>query len=375
MAGTSKPFAKCSWTAEEDENLTQLVAEHGAKKWSIIAQSMLSRTGKQCRERWHNHLCPSVRKDAWTHEEDELITELVQHIGTRWAAIAKHLPGRTDNAVKNRYYSWLRKLGASRTERPEPESKRTETTRLRTKRRLSEDSWSTESHTSETARTQSIPSVASGETELPPQQPLEPAVHAQTSQSTIDYEEDDQSEKIVESSVPSFGAPGVFPSRAVSWESLLGYTSEESEHVVIERPRKIRRTINSPAPSEDRNFVVRSSPVQTIDFSNGLPEGLRVLRVPAAVVLEMMKGSEYGKKLELERRSAREVPIPSFQLCSPTLQPSDRFDEDLWPVEYQNPIFSSRNHEFSLMGAAEAEALVDSMKRMAHVSQFLDFAD
>jgi len=101
---------KCFWSPEEDLLLQELVRLHGPKKWSVIARSFKNRIGKQCRERWHNHLNPDVRKDAWTSNEDSLIIELVDQIGSRWAAIAKRLPGRTDNSIKNRYYSHLKKL-------------------------------------------------------------------------------------------------------------------------------------------------------------------------------------------------------------------------------------------------------------------------
>ena len=65
-----------AWSAEEDDRLSALVAEHGAKRWSVIAELMPGRIGKQCRERWHNHVNPAVRKEEWTNEEDARILEL-----------------------------------------------------------------------------------------------------------------------------------------------------------------------------------------------------------------------------------------------------------------------------------------------------------
>lgn len=98
------------WTPEEDEKLKSAVTSHGERAWSRIADELPGRVGKQCRDRWCNHLSPELDKKKWSADDDEKLFEAVERLGNQWAEISRTvLPGRSDLSIKNRYYSRMRR--------------------------------------------------------------------------------------------------------------------------------------------------------------------------------------------------------------------------------------------------------------------------
>lgn len=100
-----------AWTKEEDALLLSIVQSMRIPmKWSLVAQNLPERTGKQCRERYVNHLNPRLKVTDWSPTEDATIFHLYNTIGSHWAKMSKIIPGRTDNGIKNRFHNLRRQL-------------------------------------------------------------------------------------------------------------------------------------------------------------------------------------------------------------------------------------------------------------------------
>ena len=99
---------KSSWTIKEDTKLTYLVKEKGAKRWKQIASQLPGKKPKQCRERWHNHLNPNIKKDSWSLQEEMILFIINRDHGNKWKELTSILECRSDNNIKNHWNSIMK---------------------------------------------------------------------------------------------------------------------------------------------------------------------------------------------------------------------------------------------------------------------------
>ncbi|CAH1420396.1 unnamed protein product [Lactuca virosa] len=101
---------KGPWTPEEDQKLVDYIERNGHGSWRALPSlAGLNRCGKSCRLRWTNYLRPDIKRGNFTEDEEKLIIHLHSHLGNKWSSIATHLPGRTDNEIKNYWNTHLKK--------------------------------------------------------------------------------------------------------------------------------------------------------------------------------------------------------------------------------------------------------------------------
>ncbi|MGZ0213820.1 MAG: Myb-like DNA-binding domain-containing protein [Actinomycetales bacterium] len=97
------------WFADEDAALNVAISVHGTSSWARIASLVPGRDAKQCRERWHNALNPTINREPFSPEEDDLLWDSVLELGSKWSQIARErFLNRTENQVKLRHVTLKR---------------------------------------------------------------------------------------------------------------------------------------------------------------------------------------------------------------------------------------------------------------------------
>lgn len=99
-----------SWSQEEDDLVQVLVSQVGPKKWALIAGQLSGKTQKQAYARWRDYLQPGLTSRPWTRWEETHLLDCQAHIGNQWAILARFMPGRSPNAIKNRFHATKRKM-------------------------------------------------------------------------------------------------------------------------------------------------------------------------------------------------------------------------------------------------------------------------
>ncbi|CAD8150249.1 unnamed protein product [Paramecium octaurelia] len=115
MSLLKQTLKQLPWTPEEDQILIQLRQKYPGNKWTIIAKEFTYLTKnlryqKQIRERYNNVINSKINKKPFSHQEKYALMLYAKKMNKNWSGIAKLMPGRTDNKIKNCYNSIMKKI-------------------------------------------------------------------------------------------------------------------------------------------------------------------------------------------------------------------------------------------------------------------------
>ena len=95
-----------AWNDIEDD-LIRMLRRDQCMAFAEIAKQIPGRRVESIRDRYQQVLDPDLRKDQWTNAEKALLFELVNHQGHKWKAIVSHFPGRSEASCKNTWFNAL----------------------------------------------------------------------------------------------------------------------------------------------------------------------------------------------------------------------------------------------------------------------------
>ncbi|KAD0806408.1 hypothetical protein R6Q59_022903 [Mikania micrantha] len=183
---------KGPWSKEEDDKLRSYIQRYGHWNWREIPRfAGVSRCGKSCRLRWMNYLRPNIKHGNFTKKEEDLIMELHNKIGNKWAKIAAELPGRSDNEIKNHWHTHLKKRVKNDQNDPKNMYHKTENQTNFVNNMMQsldveelEDLWVSSSSSELSFVTHEYACVTKSSPSPPPQPPLIPSATASSSSSS-----------------------------------------------------------------------------------------------------------------------------------------------------------------------------------------------